>query len=429
MMPAATSRVRVEGEDFLIAMDDLAALAEGLGARANALSVIPAGDAGGRATQVVAALRELPAADQMRLAVAVGVLRAPAKMAHWHQSVADESVTRAALAWSGSAPEAVVALAGIVDPRRISFWTPASLRASIGKTLAAVPGLSDDGIGCKVSTAAVVVFLAILDQLRASRLHGMLTHAAPAASFCQAELQERLRDAISEDFRWPLLFVEKLIPGRMVPSLTQQEVGAALGELVRAGLVESASGGAVPRFELTAEGRVIADGVLHEVSKVALGVTDQQGARLGRDILLLVRGTFHLFLFAMAGQDGAIAAVTQDEMAAALHLALRPIPPVEVAPAPEPAQAPPPPPPLPQPAAWYVVRGGQTEGPVEEAALRAMLAALPPETLVWNEGLTRWMSALEAGLVAAPVADVCVKCGTARKPDRRYCPNCGHPQW
>lgn len=433
MTTATAPLLRVDGEDFLIALDDLAALADGLGARANMLSLIPASDGGARAAQTLAAVRDLAPADQARLAVAVGILRAPAKMAHWHQSVADESVTRSALAWSSSAPEAVVALAGTTDPRRISLWSPGSLRAAITKTVAAGMRLDDDGVGCKVSTQAVVVFLAILDQQRASRLHGMLTHSAPAQTFCQAEIQQRLHDAVSEDFRWPLLFVEKLIPGRMVPSLTAPEVGAALRELAGAGLIEVASSGLVPRFALTEAGKVIEDGVVHEVSKVALGVTDQQEGGLGRDIVLLVRGPFHLFLFAMAGQSGAIAALTEDELAATLHFALRPLqPPVQAAePEPEPEPVPPPvaaPPPLPQAPPWYLVRNGQTEGPMDEATLRAVVAALPPGTLVWNESLPRWMSAQEAGLVAPPAAAVCPRCGAAQAPERQYCSNCGQPQ-
>jgi DNA-binding transcriptional ArsR family regulator len=424
--------VTADGEDFVVALDDLAALADCLGARANLLSLIPAG-AADLAARAAAGFQALDAAAQARLAVALAVLRAPGKMAHLHHTIADETVSRAALAWSSSVPGTIVALAGTVDPRRITFWTQASLTASIRKTLAADEPLRDDEIGCKVSTPAVVVFLAALEQLRAVRLHSMLTHGAPLGHFSQAEIMDRLRDAASEDFRWPLLFTEKLIPGGLVTSLTEAEVAAALGELAQAGLVEMASQGKVPRYELSNAGKVIADGVLHDVSKVALGVTDQQGqGKFGRDIVLLVRGSFHLFLFAMAGQAGAIAALANDELAAVLHCSLRPAPPpAEDAPASVPVPAapavalPPPPPPSRQ---WYYSRAGQTEGPLDEATLRGVLRSLPPDTLVWNQDLAGWIPARDAGVLPPAVASACPHCGAPGDPAHRFCISCGRPR-
>ncbi|QOY91334.1 GYF domain-containing protein [Paludibaculum fermentans] len=435
MNPTTTAALlRMEEEDFLIALDDLAALADSLDARANPLSLIPPGPGGNRTTAAAAAFQALSPEAQVRLAVAIAILRAPAKMAHWHHSIADETVSRSVLAWSTSVDDSIVGLAGTVDPRRITFWTQASVTASISKMLAAGSSLSNDEIGCKLSTPAVVVFLAVLGQMQAARLHGMLTHCAPAATFSREEILERLRDAASEDFRWPLLFVEKLIPGQLVTSLTDHEVASALGELMRAGLVETAAESRIPRYELTTGGKVLADGVLHEVSKVALGVTEPQAdGQLGRDIVLLVRSTYHLFLFAMAGQTGAIAALDQDELAASLHFALRPPSPPPIVREPAPVAAPEPPataaapPPLPA-KDWYVIHAGQSRGPIDEATLLKMLPSLPAETLVWNQDLPNWMTAREAGLMPAPAVQVCARCGTVRDPNQRFCANCGLPQ-
>lgn len=52
---------------------------------------------------------------------------------------------------------------------------------------------------------------------------------------------------------------------------------------------------------------------------------------------------------------------------------------------------------------WYYLRAGQTEGPVSELALRNLLFSMPPETQVWNQELTGWMSARQVGLVPPPV--------------------------
>ncbi len=61
---------------------------------------------------------------------------------------------------------------------------------------------------------------------------------------------------------------------------------------------------------------------------------------------------------------------------------------------------------------WYFTRGNQQAGPVEWEALCAMAASgdLPPNALVWSEGLTQWSPAtsitglmpMAAGPVAAP---------------------------
>jgi hypothetical protein len=415
--------IAVEGEDFLLALEDLTALADSLSARANALSVVPEGSGGGRAAQAREAFLALSPAEQTRLAVSVAVLRAPGRMAHWNHSIADETVSRAALAWSSSMPDTIVALAGTVDPRRISFWTQASVAASIRKVLAAEGPVSDGPIGCKVSTQAVIVFLGILDHLRAARLHSQLAHAAPPRSFCVEEVLIRLRDAAAEDFRWPLLFVEKLIPGRLVTSLTEVQVASALAELTGALLIEKAAEGKVPRFELTAMGGVIADGVLHDVSKVALGVTDRQSdGTFGRDIALLVRGTFHVFLFAMAGQTGAIAALSGEELAAVLHMTLRPAPPPVAVPEPAATAAP-----LPPAKQWYYTRDGEARGPVDEDSLFAALASLGPETPVWNPELPNWIPARTAGFAPLPSSPVCPRCQAPVEPGKRFCGFCGTP--
>jgi hypothetical protein len=51
---------------------------------------------------------------------------------------------------------------------------------------------------------------------------------------------------------------------------------------------------------------------------------------------------------------------------------------------------------------WHYLRDGATQGPVAEDALRTLLAALPPDTLVWNPGLPDWKSAQELGLAVTP---------------------------
>lgn len=431
----------IEDQDFLLSSSDISVFADVLGARANSLSLIPSAvTLAERQANALSEFRQLDAETQRRLTIALGVLRAPAKVGDLHHTIADESISRAALAWSPSLPDSIVVVAGTVDPRRISVWSTDGLAASVRKILAAEDTLRDDEIGGKVSTQAAVVFVAAVDQLRAARLYSQLSHAAPEVMFSSAELVERLKDAVSEDFRWPLTFVEKLLPRAMVGSLTAGEIDAALRELVSAGLIEQVAAG---RYEMGGVGRIICDGMLHDVSKVALGVTAaSDDGQLGRDVVLLIRSSFNLFMIAMAGQQGIIAALDNDELEAVLQLSLQPARPAAVA-------SPPPDEVTMMPAApaavakatplWHFAEAGQTMGPVEEGVLRMRLARgeLPGDTLVWNPDLPNWISAAVAGLlpppavmqplVPPPASRVCPRCAAPLEPGMRFCTGCGVP--
>ena len=78
-------------------------------------------------------------------------------------------------------------------------------------------------------------------------------------------------------------------------------------------------------------------------------------------------------------------------------------------------------------AVWYLSRDGKSEGPYDEAALKKMLEGMPPETLVWSEGSPDWISARDAGMVAAPGTVTCPRCGTKANAGKRFCGECGGP--
>ena len=62
-------------------------------------------------------------------------------------------------------------------------------------------------------------------------------------------------------------------------------------------------------------GRVICNGVVHDAAEVALSLCDHHpDGQYGHDGALWIRGAFHLLLFAMAGQEGAICAVSNAEL-------------------------------------------------------------------------------------------------------------------
>ena len=324
-----TQCIGVDGEDYLVAAGDLAALVSLVGARTNPLSALPAGKASEeRKAQLAGEFAQLPDSHRQRLAIALGVLSAPAKVAMLHHTIADETVSRGMLAWSVSVPDQIVALAHAGPVGRISFWPPIGLRGSFAKILAAEGKLSDDGIGCKLPLGAVVVFIAILDQLRAMRLYSMLTHSLPSTIFSRVEIADRLKAASAEDFRWPLNFVDKVMPG-LAAKFTPADIAVAFVDLVKAKLIEVVmEAGPTSRYELSLAGKAIADEVLHEVSKLALSVCDRHpDGRFSYDTMLWIRGPFHLFLFVMSGKDGAVCAVNNADLDDLLTRALASPPP------------------------------------------------------------------------------------------------------
>ncbi len=434
------SLLTIEDQDFLLSSSDISVFADAFGARANSLSLIPStATPADRQAIALSEFRLLDPEAQRRLMIALGVLRSPAKVGDLHHTIADESVSRAVLAWSASLPDFIVAVAGTTDPRRISLWSADSMSASVRKILAAESPLTDDEIGLKVSTQAAVVFVAAVDQLRAARLYSELNHSAPELLFSSAEIVARLKDSVSEDFRWPLTFVEKLLPRGLLGSLTASEIDAAMSELVTAGLIENVAAG---RFEMSSLGRIVCDGIVHDVSKVALGVTAvADDGQLGRDVVLLIRSSFNLFMIAMAGQQGIIAAVNNDELDAVLHLSLQPARPATIVAT---AKDEPTVMPVPKAAAkpaplWHFAEAGQTMGPVDEGVLRARLARgeLPGDTLVWNPALSGWITAASAGLLTPPAVSpplvpplasrVCPRCALPLEPGLRFCTGCGAP--
>jgi membrane protease subunit (stomatin/prohibitin family) len=72
----------------------------------------------------------------------------------------------------------------------------------------------------------------------------------------------------------------------------------------------------------------------------------------------------------------------------------------------QPGAAPPPapgmPPPVPTAAAWFAAIGGQAQGPLDEATLRAYAGTggLTRETLVWRQGMAGWVAAGSVGELA-----------------------------
>jgi len=80
-------------------------------------------------------------------------------------------------------------------------------------------------------------------------------------------------------------------------------------------------------YELSEVGEMVADGLWHEVSKAALGVTTKRSdGALGHEVVFLARSSFNLFLFDLAGREGVIATLGSADLENILGQVLAPPP-------------------------------------------------------------------------------------------------------
>jgi len=384
--------MKTEGDDFLISSADLAVCADAVGAAANGLSLVPAAAASAeQQARMASELGQLDTAARQRLATALGTLRAPAKTAYLRYVGADETLTRSMLAWPAGRPDSIVGLAKAGSQLRVSRWSESSLSASLVRVLSADQAVGGDPVSCRVSGPAVVAFLAILDQIRYARLYSMFTHAEPATTFSRADAMARLADAASEDSRWPLLFMEKILPAGLASSLGESQTEAALIELTAAGLIEpAAEAEGVKKYGLAAAGKTVCDAVLRDAGKVAMGLREAgPNGQMLHDAMLVIRGSRGMFLFAVGAETGAVAALNASGLTGILREALAtPVPVAAPIPVAEPVPAPAP---IPVP------------------------AAVPPA------------SAMEPVAALKPSSRVCARCGFPLEPDMKFCIGCGAP--
>jgi len=306
--------MQIDQGDFLLTEAELYAALNSLGLTPNDLGLQPPSLEG----QEIAAdiYGTLDASLRSKFKEAMTTLTVPAKMAQFHYTVADESISRSILAWPPDEGDTIVAVVRTGANRRVSIRSESDMGLLIAKLLGANDSLREEGISLLLSTEGILVFLAIVEHLRLVRYHSIQTHTEPVNIFNQEEVLARLADASTEDFRWPLLFVEKVMPVSITAALSPEDVARAIEELILVGLVDSVDEtGVVQVYELAEAGVRIADSIVHEVSKVALGISAfREDDEIGHEVMLLVRSSFDLFLFDLAGQQGVVASLSAEAL-------------------------------------------------------------------------------------------------------------------
>lgn len=307
--------MHIDGLDFVITPTELVGAAIRFGIDEAQLSVIPAAiPTDSEEAALDASLASLSSEDKQRLRELVADLAAPTRTAALGYSLADETISRQILAWPDQKGDEIVYLARQGGPWRLGRRPADEVRTLIRGVLAADDGLRADPLGLGLEAPAVVTLLGIIDWLRAARLFAELEHQVPTNMFTAEGAHSRLAGAEIEDFRWPLAFFDKFYPGNL-GALGLDDVGNALVELRKAGIVEPVDEETQSMFTLTPPGEIVADVFFHEVSKVALHITEcRPDGALGHETVLLARGVFNLVLFDVDGETGAVAALGSDEL-------------------------------------------------------------------------------------------------------------------
>lgn len=300
--------MHVDDSDFVLSDAELAALAVDL--EPNEIGLRPRGVPAPREPYTPAELSELVAA-----------LVRPTKVARFHYSIAADSMTRGFLAWTPAGD--VVSLTASGPTRRIGLRSGREMTALTESVLGDPDGLRPAPLALDMSTVSVLVWLAVLEHRLEARLAGMLAHYAPERFLRSADVARRLSEATLEDFRWPLMFLAKVLPANLAVAVSGTEIEAGLGELRSLDLLETVDG--TDLLEMTERGTWIADEMVAEVSKVAIGVSAfRDDGIVGHDTLFLVRTPRHLLLHEVAGARAAVAAIIGPELDSLLDHTFRP---------------------------------------------------------------------------------------------------------
>ena len=331
-----------DGADIILNPIELSGLTRTLGGGAGRLNLLSRfEDNAGRGEGGEGVLTGLPDGVETTLRWALTTLKAPAKVMAVHTSLADELLTRQTFAWpTGNDIDLVVLNPGAADGGtatwRVGRRSLSAVRARVRDTLAVDAGLPVETFNVSLPTQGIVALLAIIDHLRYARRYAELVYEPPVVSFSLSEILARLEDAEIDDFRWPLLFFEKLTPPGALASYTEEAAIGGLEALRDAELIEvlteDAAGEAAAdqRYRLLPVADALADTFLHEVSKVGFTVSQclpgalapDGSVGIGQDIGLLVRGAVRLVLVWVSGPTGTLAFVDAEGVDALLDATL-----------------------------------------------------------------------------------------------------------
>jgi hypothetical protein len=195
----------------------------------------------------------------------------------------------------------------------LALRTGGDLAASLQGALGLDAGFVGSDLVRPLDAHAALALAAFLDVLRANRLLAELRHERPLESASAGDVAARLADARSDDPRWPLCTLEKVLPFDVTAIAQEETVAASLQRLAGAGLLEAAeaSGALPPLFGPSAALEPLVEECSRAVAHVALSTfRPAADGTLAYESALLVRGPVSLWLLSLAPEGGGIASLS-----------------------------------------------------------------------------------------------------------------------
>lgn len=297
---------------------------------------------------------------------AIATLVDPGRIGTMHFALGEESLRRAILAWGPATGQEAVMMVSRSDGWSIRQTSPEELTDSLASVLLEDVALSPSRIGAALSQEGAFVFLAVLHVLRHGRLRALLSYEPSPVGFNGKAVLEALENAGIEDYRWPLLFFDKVLPFSMNGLTWGKQLEASLRELADRGFVEQVKK-QKDVWMLTPLGYQFAVADSQHLTKAGLRITESTEKDLkAHETFLFMRSLQDILMYDLGGREAVITSVTIEN-------------------------------------------------------LRALLANVltPPAHVLKPRAADMSVSTPEAG-------DSCGQCGTRLEPGAKFCPSCGN---
>jgi len=253
-------------------------------------------------------LNKLSKAEVDLLQKAIYNITSPTKIIRAHFTIGEKSIVRSL--FSLDSGDKIVRTSKVGDNRHIEFLDADDFKTVL-KQYTGSTNIAKLPLSVQLSSQALLVLLAVIDQIKHIRLYSTLTKTLSLEMFNEGHILDRLNEAGQDDFNWIILFLDKVFPLKIAGSLTEKNILTSFLELETKGFIEKDDEN---YYSFSQNGSIILEAVLENVSKIVAGISEQvDDKKIGHEVLLFVRSVNHLILFDFSGQDGAMAFLSHDD--------------------------------------------------------------------------------------------------------------------
>jgi hypothetical protein len=270
--------------------------------------------------QVTTGLGEVPRTYHMEIRSALKTLLNPDGIIIMHTAYQNVGLERAIYACSEKQEGKWVRVNQTGRGIALSFQSIEELQVQLGQRLVTDALVSSVSVNALVSPEVVLAAALIADWWRYDQLVSNLAHTAPRDSFTLPDLSDRLPDAGQEDYRWPLLFFEKVLPYVSLESMAEVIFEQGLPGLEELGIVSMLDDQKPELYQLTGLGKQFARDLADPFTKIGMQLLSINTlGEMATETVLLSRGNEQLWLLDVASAEGALAVLPQGQWQAFIN--------------------------------------------------------------------------------------------------------------